>query len=67
MRDPARAWNPGFHDTDWRDAVVEAQRAQQAYVEHVQQSDDDVVHDKLWLRLWRADRLRDEIFVAGAG
>jgi hypothetical protein len=65
MRDPVRAWKPGFDDTEWRDAVVEAQRAQQAYAEHLQQSEDDAVHDKLWLRLWRAERLHDEIFVAG--
>jgi hypothetical protein len=45
--------------------VVEAQRAQQAYLEHLQQSDDDLVHDRLWLQLWRAERLRDEILAAG--
>ena len=65
MRDSVRAWDPAFPDAEWRAAVVEAQRAQQAYLEHLQQSDDDLVHNRLWLQLWRAERLRDEILAAG--
>ena len=52
-------------EIQWRTAVVEAQRAHSEYVEHLRTvADNDPIADQLWLRLWRAERRRDELFCA---
>jgi hypothetical protein len=50
------------NDRHWREALVEVEHARQAYVEHLKASDDETAEiDRLWLRLWRAERRRDEL------
>jgi hypothetical protein len=52
-------------DFEWREAVLELARAQRAYAEVVATPDvPDVLVDRVWLWLWRAERRRDELLNA---
>ncbi|MGB8326217.1 MAG: hypothetical protein WCE48_01425 [Steroidobacteraceae bacterium] len=49
-------------ERQWREAVVAAWYAQRDYEEVVDQPEtDDATFDRVWLRLWRAERARDEL------
>lgn len=46
----------------WRDALVEAERARQAYAEYLRHTlRDESELERLWLRLWSAERRRDQL------
>lgn len=46
----------------WRQAVLEVELAHQAYAQCVRADDrDEAELGRIWLRLWRAERLRDEL------
>lgn len=47
----------------WREAVVEVERARQEYAASLKATDDPTVA-RLWLRLWRAERRRDQLVKA---
>jgi hypothetical protein len=49
-------------DFEWREAVIDLARAQRAYAEIMATPDaPDVLVNRVWLRLWRAERRRDEL------
>lgn len=53
-------------DLEWRQAVLELSRAQRAYEEVTATPDaPDVVVNRIWLWLWRAERRRDELLRRG--
>jgi hypothetical protein len=53
---------PARGDLQWRAAVVEVEAAQQEYVRLLMSATvDDPAFDRAWLRLWRAERLRDTL------
>ena len=53
---------PEGGDRQWRDAVVEVERARIEYAKYADASDeDDRAMGRRWLRLWRAERRRDEL------
>lgn len=53
------------NDLEWREAVLDLARAQRAYVEITASPDaPDVLVDRVWLWLWRAERRRDELLGA---
>ncbi len=50
-------------ELDWRKAVVAAERARQEYTAYLHSAtDEDEQQGRLWLRLWRAERRRDELY-----
>ena len=52
-------------ELEWQAAVVEAERARVDYAKHVDSDDeDDDVGRRRWLRLWRAERRRDDLMRA---
>ncbi len=49
-------------EDEWSAAVLEVERARQAYVERLRSAEnDDPAIGRLWLRLWRAERKRDRL------
>jgi hypothetical protein len=53
------------NDLEWREAVIDLARAQRAYAEITASPDaSDVLVDRVWLWLWRAERRRDELLGA---
>ena len=53
------------NDQEWREAVIDLARAQRAYAEIMASPDaPDVLVDRVWLWLWRAERRRDEMLGA---
>jgi hypothetical protein len=49
-------------ELEWREAVLEVARARADYATHVDADDEDeYVARQRWLRLWRAERRRDEL------
>jgi hypothetical protein len=53
----------GVVEQQWRAAVVEVERARSEYLEHLRGVDrDEAESGRLWLRLWLAERRRDELF-----
>ena len=52
--------DPG--ERDWREALIEVERARIEYAAHADAGDeDDRAVGRSWLRLWRAERRRDEL------
>jgi hypothetical protein len=52
----------GNGDQEWLQVMIEVERAWQAYAECVRSKGmDDPAIGRLWLRLWRAERKRDEL------
>jgi hypothetical protein len=50
------------NDFEWREAVLDLARAQRAYEEITASPDaPDVLVNRAWLWLWRAERRRDEL------
>jgi hypothetical protein len=50
------------NDFEWREAVLDLARAQRAYEEIMASPDaPDVLVNRAWLWLWRAERRRDEL------
>ena len=49
-------------ESDWRTTLIEIERARRAYEALLQthESDERAI-GRLWLRLWRAERRRDEL------
>ncbi len=53
-------------DLEWRHAMLELSRAQSAYDDVVASPEvPEKVVNQLWLRLWRAERRRDELLERG--
>jgi hypothetical protein len=53
------------NDLEWREAIVDLARAQRAYEEITASPDaPDILVDRVWLWLWRAERRRDELLGA---
>jgi hypothetical protein len=49
-------------ELEWREAIVEVERARADYATHVDSDhEDEYVAGRRWLRLWRAERRRDEL------
>jgi hypothetical protein len=49
-------------DFEWREAVIDLARAQRAYAEISATPDaPDILVNRVWLWLWRAERRRDEL------
>jgi hypothetical protein len=52
---------------EWREAVIDLARAQRAYAEITATPDvPDILVNRVWLWLWRAERRRDELLNAQA-
>jgi hypothetical protein len=52
-------------EAEWREAVIELARAQRVYAEIAARPDaPDVLVNRAWLVLWRAERRRDELLGA---
>jgi hypothetical protein len=52
---------------EWREAVIDLARAQRAYAEITATPDvPDILVNRAWLWLWRAERRRDELLNAQA-
>jgi hypothetical protein len=50
-------------DRAWREALLEVEYARVAYLQQLQLPErDERELDRLWLRLWRAERRRDELY-----
>jgi hypothetical protein len=57
-----RIGSPDGGKREWRDAAVEVELARVEYAKHADASDeDDSAVGRRWLRLWRAERRRDEL------
>lgn len=53
------------NDLEWREAILDLARAQRAYAEITASPDaPDILVDRVWLWLWRAERRRDELLGA---
>jgi hypothetical protein len=62
MPTPAQSLEPTFTDRAWSEALLEVEYARVAYLQQLRQLDrDERELDRLWLRLWRAERRRDEL------
>jgi hypothetical protein len=49
-------------ELEWREAVIDLARAQRAYAQILAEPDaPEVLVNRLWLWLWRAERRRDEL------
>lgn len=52
-----------YVEAQWRAALVQAERARQDYAQHLRAADrEESELGRLWLRLWLAERRRDELF-----
>jgi len=61
VSDQAFDWVDGG-SPEWRAALIEVEEARQQYARVVTAADSlDVEVDTVWLRLWRAERRRDEL------
>ena len=55
-------------DFEWREAVIELTRAQRAYAQIMAIPDaPDILVNRAWLWLWRAERRRDELLNTSSG
>jgi hypothetical protein len=62
MSTPALRLEPDFTDRAWNDALLDVEYARIAYLQQLRLPDrDERELDRLWLRLWRAERRRDEL------
>ena len=62
MSESERADLPDARDREWREALVEVERARMDYARYCEADDeDDRAVGRTWLRLWRAERRRDEL------
>ena len=60
--EPDAANFPQSNDFEWREAMIDLARAQRAYAEIIATPDaPDALINRAWLRLWRAERRRDEL------
>ena len=51
-------------EREWRDAIVELERSRQEYERRLSDGESESEEraiGRLWLRLWRAERRRDEL------
>lgn len=49
-------------ESEWREAVLDLARAQRAYAEILAEPDvPEILVNRVWLWLWRAERRRDEL------
>jgi hypothetical protein len=50
-------------EAEWRAAMVQAEHARQDYAQYLRAADrEESELGRLWLRLWLAERRRDELF-----
>jgi len=60
----AQSERPTSTDREWRDALVEVENLRREYeqrVAEVESDTDERAIGRLWLRLWQAERKRDEL------
>lgn len=58
-----RADGNDYVEAQWRAAVVQVEHARQDYAQCLRAADPDESElGRLWLRLWLAERHRDELF-----
>jgi hypothetical protein len=53
-----------FGECEWREAIVELERSRQEYERRLNDGESESEEraiGRLWLRLWRAERRRDEL------
>jgi hypothetical protein len=52
-------------EAEWRAALIQAERLRQEYSHHLGASDTEEPDlERLWLKLWTAERRREELFRA---
>lgn len=62
MSESERTDIPEARDREWREALVEVERARVDYARYSETDDeDDRAVGRRWLRLWRAERHRDDL------
>ena len=59
MSESQNSAEPKLGEREWREAIMEAEQARVEYARHID-ADDDLA-GRRWLRLWRAERRRDEL------
>jgi hypothetical protein len=63
MSSTPRADGNDYVEAQWRAALVQAEQARQDYVLCLRAADrEESELGRLWLRLWLAERRRDELF-----
>jgi hypothetical protein len=63
MASPAQSLEFDSTERAWREALLEVEYARIAYLQQLRLPDrDERELDRLWLRLWRAERRRDELY-----
>jgi hypothetical protein len=63
MSDSPQRESPGAVEQQWRAAIVEVERVRREYIEQLRTTDGgESESGRLWLRLWNAERRRDELF-----
>lgn len=61
---PVPPEQPTSTDREWRDALVQVENLRQEYEQRVREAESDIDErgiGRLWLRLWNAERRRDEL------
>jgi hypothetical protein len=62
MSTPEKVGRTDAGEHDWREALIEVERARIEYADHADAADeDDHAMGRRWLRLWRAERRRDDL------
>jgi hypothetical protein len=57
-----RTNRPDGREREWREVLVEVEEARSEYAKYAQASDEDEeAAGRRWLRLWRAERRRDDL------
>jgi hypothetical protein len=65
MADSSQTESPCAVEQQWRAAIVEVERVRSEYIEQLRSTDGgESESGRLWLRLWNAERRRDELFRA---
>jgi hypothetical protein len=63
MSSLSEAAAPAEAEVQWLEAVVQVEHARQDYAQYLKSSDKvESEVGRLWLRLWLAERRRDELF-----
>ena len=64
MPSPLKTQADSFNEREWRHALVEIEQLRQEYARRLSATDrdgDERAIGRAWLRLWQAERRRDEL------
>lgn len=62
MAAPETTNGPDAREREWRDVIAEVEQARMDYAKYADaREEDDHAVGRRWLRLWRAERRRDEL------